>query len=264
MKSSNEDAIKHSFTLQSKNFEAGKLNFTEKKFLDFIVTNIHPQKTDTVLEVAAGTCVCGCSLAPLVQNVTCLDMTSAMLMAGKETAGKQALENMAFVIGDAEELPFLNDSFDIVISRLAFHHFPDIDRSFDEMVRVLRPHGKLVFIDMEAAEDKLRLVRDEIETMRDPSHIQNLSKEEMLKLYSKHSIQVDKCTATDMPILLNDWIDFTETPITVKQKLIERFENEVNGMEKTGFYPYQTDKGISFNQKWIFILGTKPQNNTYE
>lgn len=40
-----------------------------------------------------------------------------MLKAGKETAGKQALKNMAFVVGDAEELPFLNNSFDIVISR---------------------------------------------------------------------------------------------------------------------------------------------------
>ncbi len=99
-----------------------------------------------------------------------------MLKAGKETAGKQALKNMAFVVGDAEELPFLNNSFDIVISRLAFHHFPDINCSFDEMVRVLKPNGKLALIDMEAAEDKLRLVRDEIETMRDPSHVRNLCK----------------------------------------------------------------------------------------
>ena len=264
MKSSNEEAIKHSFTLQSKKFETGKLNFTEKKFLDFIVTNMQPQKTDTVLEVAAGTCACGCSLAPFVQNVTCLDMTSAMLTAGKETAEKQELNNMTFVLGDAGELPFLNNSFDIVISRLAFHHFPDTAHSFDEMVRVLRPQGKLVFIDMEAAEDKLRVVQDEIETLRDPSHVRNLSREEMLMLYSGHSFKVELCETMEIPTSASDWLNFTETPVFTKQKLMERFESDVNGMERTGFYPYQTDKGIFFKQKWIFIIGRKPQGSVYE
>ena len=166
---------------------------------------------------------------------------------------------MTFVMGDAGELPFLNNSFDIVISRLAFHHFPDINRSFNEMVRVLRPNGKLILIDMEAAEDNLRSVRDEIETMRDPSHIRNLSKEEMLNLYLKHSFQVDECEVTEMPTLAENWLAFTETSIPIRQEIMKRFENDVKGIEKTGFYPYRTDEGISFNHKWILIIGRKPQ-----
>ncbi len=60
-------------------------------------------------------------------------------------------------------------AFDIVISRLAFHHFANPKRCFSEMARVLKPGGKLVVIDMEAAEEALRATEDEIETMRDPS-----------------------------------------------------------------------------------------------
>lgn len=258
MKSSNDNVIKQSFTLQSKNFSEGKLNFEAKEYLDFVVTKIEPTKADTVLEVAAETCACGRSLAPSVQNVTCLDMTSAMLSAGKEKTDKQGLKNMTFVLGDACELPFLNNSFDIVISRLAFHHFPDIYRSFNEMVRVLRTDGKLVLIDMEAAEDNLRSVRDEIETMRDSSHIRNLSKEEMLNLYLEHSFQVDKCEVTEMPASAENWLAFTETPMPTRQEIMKRFENDVKGIEKTGFYPYRTDKGIFFNHKWILIIGRKP------
>lgn len=89
MKSSNADKIKQSFTLQSNHFKAGKLNFSDKEYLDFMVTHILPQKGNTVLEVAAGTCACGIALAPLVRNVTCLDMTSSMLNVGKENAEKQ-------------------------------------------------------------------------------------------------------------------------------------------------------------------------------
>ena len=114
----------------------------------------------------------------------CLDLTPAMLSVGKEQAEKQEFGNMTFVIGEAGELPFLDNSFSIVISRLAFHHFPDVNRPFSEMARVLKSGGKFVFIDMEATEENLRTTQDKIETLRDPSHIRNLSQAEMLKLYS--------------------------------------------------------------------------------
>ena len=88
-----------------------------------------PKQPDIVLEVAAGTCACGRSFAPLVQTVVCLDATLPMLQIGKREATNSHLNNMVFVKGYAEELPFLDDSFDVVFSRLAFHHFIDIDNN---------------------------------------------------------------------------------------------------------------------------------------
>lgn len=78
---------------------------------------------DAVLEVAAGIYACGRALAPLAGNVVCLDMTPAMLSVGKAEAEKANFSNMTFVRGDAMELPFWDNSFDIVLSRLAFHLF---------------------------------------------------------------------------------------------------------------------------------------------
>ena len=65
------------------------------------------------------------------------------------------------------------------------------------MVRVLKPGGKLVMIDMEAADEVLRNTEDEIETQRDPSHVKNLSKAEMLNLFGTHGLAVEKCETTD-------------------------------------------------------------------
>lgn len=82
--------------------------------------------------------------------VVCLDMTPEMLAVRKAQAESQNLPNMTFVFGDSKELPFLENSFNVVMSRLAFHHFPDVSQPFSEMARVLKPGGKLVMIDMEA------------------------------------------------------------------------------------------------------------------
>ena len=103
-----------------------------QEFLDYTVKAMELNKNDTVLEVAAGTCVCGRAIAPFVREVTCLDITPEMLQVGKEAAQKQGLTNMKFVVGDAANISLKENSFDVVISRLAFHHMLNPERIFSE------------------------------------------------------------------------------------------------------------------------------------
>ena len=123
MKPENIEKINRSFEIQAPNFESKSVNFTKEEYLNYTISRVSPNGQDSVLEVAAGTCACGRSFSPLVQSVVCLDATPSMLQIGKQEAEKNHLNNMVFVKGYAEELPFLNDSFSIVFSRLAFHPF---------------------------------------------------------------------------------------------------------------------------------------------
>ena len=109
---------------------------------------------------------------------------------------------MTLVRGDAMELPFLDNSFDIVLSRLAFHHFS----IQSNVCRVLKPNGKLVLIDLEAAEESLRNTEDEIDRLRVPSHMRNLSRAEMLALYQTHDLPVECCEVVKPAVLQNGWI----------------------------------------------------------
>lgn len=102
--------------------------------------------------------------------------------------------------GNAAELPFADGSFDIAFSRLAFHHFPEPETPFSEMTRVLKPGGKLVMIDMAAAEEPLRKTEDALEILRDPSHVRNLSRSEMLALYEARGLFVERCETVRMPV----------------------------------------------------------------
>ena len=79
--------------------------------MNYTISCVAPCRENTLLEVAAGTCACGRSFAPLVRTVVCLDATVPMLQIGQQEADKEHLSNMVFVQGYAEELPFLDSSF---------------------------------------------------------------------------------------------------------------------------------------------------------
>lgn len=257
MKPVNFIDINHSFEIQAENFESTELNFTQEEYLNYTLSCVAPDKEDVILEVAAGTCVCGRSFAPLVQSVVCLDATPAMLQVGKEEADNSRLNNMIFVKGYGEELPFLDESFDIVFSRLAFHHFTEADTVFAEMVRVLKPGGKLVMIDMEAAGTELRETEDSIEKLRDASHVRNMSKDEMIGLFAAHGLSIRKCETTEMQQKLKNWLALTKTPEKIQREITERMKIDINGGEKTGFFPYIENREILFHQRWVLIVGSK-------
>ncbi len=257
MQLSNIEKIQKSFTFQSKNFETKEMNFSKEEYLNYVVSCIKPSSSDSVLEAAAGTCACGRYLTQFVKSVTCLDITAAMLEVGKNEALKSGINNINFVNGNIEDMPFPDNSFDIVISRLAFHHFTDINMPFKEMVRVLKPNGKLVLIDMEAAEESLRNIEDEIETLRDPSHVKNLSKSEILRLFYENEIEIVKCESTKIPVSLYEWMKLTGTPAKIQNEIKKKITEDINLGLKTGFCPYVENGNIFFHQRWLLTIGKK-------
>lgn len=256
-KPKNLDIINRSFTVQAPNFESKSVNFSKAEFLKKVRDLASPKLEDVLLEVAAGTGACGRYFAPLVQRVVCLDATDAMLRIGKQEADKDQLTNMVFVKGYAEELPFPDASFTIVLSRLAFHHFTDPAAIFSEMVRVLKPGGKLIMIDMEAAVEPLRNIQGEIETLRDPSHVRMLSKTEMLNFFFKQDLIIEVNDTTNIKQKLDNWMALTQTPKHIQSVITKRMKAELDGHAKTGFFPFVENGDICFYQKWVTLIGIK-------
>ena len=136
------EKIRESFTLQANNFESSNMNFSKKEYLEYTVKCMNLKPSDVVLEAAVGTCACVRSIAPYVKSVTCYDATSAMLEVGIKEAKDENLNNIKFIEGLVENMPFEDNQFDIVISRLAYQHFSDIKSAFKEMARVVKENGK--------------------------------------------------------------------------------------------------------------------------
>jgi SAM-dependent methyltransferase len=101
---------------------------------------------DGVLDVACGTGNFSRSFARSVGPdglVVGIDVSEPMLTRAVEDTAKAGLDNVAYVRGDAQELPFLERSFDAVCCFAAFHLFADPMRALDRMTAVLTPGGRI-------------------------------------------------------------------------------------------------------------------------
>lgn len=126
---------------------------------------------EEVLDIATATGNTAFALAPHARRVVGVDLTPEMLAVAREQAAARGIANVLFQEADAERLPFPDGSFDVVVCRIAAHHFPDVAAFCRESARVLRAGGRLVVIDNvvpEAAE--LDRFINELEKLRDPSH----------------------------------------------------------------------------------------------
>ena len=95
-----------------------------------------------VLDVAAGTGNASLPAAQAGANVTASDLTPELLEAGRRRADAAGL-TLAWVEADAEQLPFEDESFDVVISSIGAMFAPHHQQTANELARVCRPGGTI-------------------------------------------------------------------------------------------------------------------------
>ncbi|MBN8860198.1 MAG: methyltransferase domain-containing protein [Sphingobacteriales bacterium] len=110
-----------------------------------IIQLIRPSGEAFVLDVAAGTGEPGLTIASMLKGgkVIATDLSEGMLEVAAKNAVKRGIENYETVVADVCELPFENSYFDAVSCRFGFMFFPDMQVAANEMVRVLKPGGRL-------------------------------------------------------------------------------------------------------------------------
>jgi SAM-dependent methyltransferase len=105
-----------------------------------------PGHYDRALEIGAGTGYFTLNLlrAGVIGDAVATDISPGMLQALERSAGELG-ERVETAACEAAELPFGDDSFDLVFGHAVLHHLPDLDAAFREFRRVLRPGGLIAF-----------------------------------------------------------------------------------------------------------------------
>lgn len=100
---------------------------------------------DTVLDVGTGTGVVALTAARAGARVTALDLTPELLAQARENARIARCDDIAWAEGDAEQLPYADASFDVVLSQFGHMFAPRPEAAIAQMRRVLKPSGRIVF-----------------------------------------------------------------------------------------------------------------------
>jgi SAM-dependent methyltransferase len=100
---------------------------------------------EAVLDVGTGTGVVAVTAARAGARVTGLDLTPSLLEQAAENARVVHREDITWTLGDAEQLPYPDASFDVVLSQFGHMFAPRPDVTIAQMRRVLKPGGRIAF-----------------------------------------------------------------------------------------------------------------------
>jgi ubiquinone/menaquinone biosynthesis C-methylase UbiE len=116
------------------------------------LAELEPAAGDRVLDVACGAGALVIEVAPRVERAVGVDLSEGMLEIARSRLRSieedHPLANVEFRKGPSDALPFADASFTAVVCTTALHHFPEPQRSVDEIARVVEPGGRVVLGDM--------------------------------------------------------------------------------------------------------------------
>lgn len=164
------------------------------------------------LDLGCGAGHASFALASGGARATACDPSVKMLEVVSREAGRRSL-GIETVRAQAEELPFEDASFDLLVTRYSAHHWPDVGKALSEMARVTAPSGMLVVIDSVSPENPLfDTVLQTVEFLRDVSHVRDYRISEWLDMMEKAGFSGMRHDNWKVPIDFESWVERIETP----------------------------------------------------
>lgn len=235
---SHDDVVRASFTRQVGLFAGPDSPFVRRP--GGTVEQLEPLAPDmVVLDVACGAAHASEVVAPEVRQVVGIDLTADLLALGAQRLRDASISNVLLQEGNAQALPFVDDSFDLVFCLNSLHHVGDPARAVDEMVRVCRPDGRVVLSDLIAPSEAVRDAFDALHRRIDPSHHRAFLEAELVGLLPDDSTLAYGATASaQFPV------DIAFTDQSDRDGVIATLRDELAGGSPTGFEPTDEDGAL--------------------
>jgi ArsR family transcriptional regulator len=106
-----------------------------------------------VVDIGCGEGYLTIEVARWARRVLAIDRSASVLARAKALAARRRASNITFKRGDLERLPLDDATVDVAVLSQALHHAADPARAAAEAVRVLRPGGRLLVLDLRAHEE---------------------------------------------------------------------------------------------------------------
>lgn len=234
-----ETLIRHNFGQRAAKYRNSQTHGSQDD-LNRMLKLLQPSSDMSALDVATGGGHTAIKLASVVKKVVAIDITEPMLKEAQSAALEQGLKNIEFRLEDVHKLTFPDESFDIVASRFAPHHFTNIQKALFEMCRVLKNKGRLYILDCSVIDgDEPEKTINHVEWLRDTSHVFSSSKRLWAGLLAELPLQVEYMELLRSEYQIPQWFDRMDTPPDKREEIMKVLAGL--SVETREHYPYNND-----------------------
>ncbi len=211
-----------------------------------LVAFVAPRRADRVLDVGTG--MLASAFAPRVRSV----VTLAWDLRRRRPA------SVILEPADPHDLPYPDDTFDLVVCGPSFHHLTAPRIVVREMARVACPGGRVVVEDIIASEQSMRArYQDRLERLRDRSHPGYLRLSQVIAFLGVAGLRLRSLQVHDLPREFNEWLiggrSSPERIEHIRRLMVGAVEGDLSGLSLR-----PVDDTVLFTQQIASLVAEKP------
>lgn len=221
--------------------------------LALLIRHLRLRREDRVLDVATGTGFTAFAAAELSHHVVGLDLTLGMLVEARrlDPAGP-----IKWVAADAGAIPFAGGTFDAVTVRRAPHHFPRLEPAIREMLRVLRPGGRIGIIDQVPPDDESgHVLMERLEKIRDKTHVEMYARARWRALVENLGVILSFSDVVERKLTFESWLDLAGADQHRRQSVLDALASAP--MQARIEIGDDGSEPRSFTKRWVVLVGEK-------
>jgi ubiquinone/menaquinone biosynthesis C-methylase UbiE len=193
------------FEKMSSNFYKTPAGRASKTMYASLIQKLNDKSFESLLDVGCGTGkVLSLILDKFNAKVSGIDLSEGMIQKAKELLGESA--NLK--VGDSENLPWADNTFDVVTCSASFHHYPNPEVVLKEMKRILKPDGRVIIADPWCP-DPLRILINLLLPIINSGDVKIYSGNEMTKMF-------ENCGYASINVNISKKFFFVATAISKK------------------------------------------------
>lgn len=226
------------------------------EYIERILMEANLNGHETVLDMGTGTGKVAFAMMPLCKKVIGYDSSPSMLEIAKKNIDITLPNNIEFKEGCMTSLPFEDESFDLITTRMVFHHILDgLNKVVNECYRVLKKGGKIIVA--EGIPPNHRVKKDFIKIFEHKEDRITFMEEDLVRLLADGDFhKISTTTFFLKKISVNNWLENSALPKKVIDMILDMHINASNYFKKT--YRLQIENGEVFiDMKHAIISGIK-------
>jgi len=218
-------------------------------------------RVDSVCDLASGAGHTGLGFVGTASLIVTFDPTPNMLVEVRRLAAERGIA-VETVEAFAESIPLASASFDLVVCRLAAHHFSDLPKAMAEITSLAKTGGYVAIIDMEGDENPtLDALNHEIEVLHDPTHVRSYTAKYWRELFTTNGLKVEACENRywEIPdgLSVKRWCELGGSGNEALQAIQDRLAVAPSELLLELEVTRDTDGGFRIPVRTLLILGRK-------